>query len=56
MTTGKRIVVIEKYIKIDIDSELVLPQDDAEEDILLLNNGCLCCTRAATWWTCSANW
>ena len=42
---GKRIVVIEnEFGEIDIDSELVAFQDDAEEDILLLNNGCLCCT------------
>ena len=42
---GKRIVVIEnEFGEVDIDSELVAIQDDAEEDILLLNNGCLCCT------------
>ena len=42
---GKRIVVIEnEFGEIDIDSELVAFQDNAEEDILLLNNGCLCCT------------
>tara|TARA_B110000977_G_scaffold97815_1_gene128773 strand:- start:37126 stop:38157 length:1032 start_codon:yes stop_codon:yes gene_type:complete len=42
---GKRIVVIEnEFGEVDIDSELVAFQDDAEEDILLLNNGCLCCT------------
>jgi G3E family GTPase len=42
---GKRIVVIEnEFGEIDIDSELVAFQDNAEEDIMLLNNGCLCCT------------
>jgi G3E family GTPase len=42
---GKRIVVIEnEFGEIDIDSELVVFQDDAEENLLLLNNGCMCCT------------
>lgn len=42
---GKRIVVIEnEFGEIDIDSELVAFQDNGEEDIMLLNNGCLCCT------------
>lgn len=42
---GKRIVVIEnEFGEIDIDSELVAFQENGEEDIMLLNNGCLCCT------------
>ena len=42
---GKRIVVIEnEFGEIDIDSELVAFQENGEEDIMLLNNGCLCCS------------
>ena len=42
---GKRIVVIEnEFGEIDIDSDLVTFKDSGEEDIILLNNGCLCCT------------
>ena len=42
---GKRIAVIEnEFGEVDIDSELVAFQDNGEEDIMLLNNGCLCCT------------
>lgn len=42
---GKRIVVIEnEFGEIDIDSELVAFQENGEEDIMMLNNGCLCCT------------
>ena len=42
---GKKIVVIEnEFGEIDIDGELVAFKESAEEDIMLLNNGCLCCT------------
>ena len=42
---GKRIVVIEnEFGEIDIDGELVAFRESGEEDIMLLNNGCLCCT------------
>ena len=42
---GKRIVVIEnEFGEIDIDSELVAFEESGDENILLLNNGCLCCT------------
>ncbi|KAK9807885.1 hypothetical protein WJX72_012232 [[Myrmecia] bisecta] len=45
---GKRIAVIEnEFGEIDIDSELVVSRDyleDSEEQIMMLNNGCLCCT------------
>ena len=42
---GKRIVVIEnEFGEVDIDGELVAFKESGEEDIMLLNNGCLCCT------------
>ena len=42
---GKRIAVIEnEFGEIDIDGSLVAAQANIEEDVLLLNNGCLCCT------------
>ncbi|KAJ7521545.1 hypothetical protein O6H91_19G058800 [Diphasiastrum complanatum] len=42
---GKRIAVIEnEYGEVDIDSSLVVAQKSGTEDILMLNNGCLCCT------------
>jgi G3E family GTPase len=42
---GKRIVVIEnEFGEVDIDGELVAFRESGEEDIMLLNNGCLCCT------------
>ena len=37
-------VIENEFGEIDIDSELVVFQDDAEENLLLLNNGCMCCT------------
>ena len=45
---GQRIAVIEnEFGQIDIDSELVSVQealDPNEEQIMMLNNGCICCT------------
>ncbi|CAL8471470.1 g11012 [Coccomyxa elongata] len=44
---GKRIAVIEnEFGEIDIDSELVAYKENVEGDqfIMMLNNGCLCCT------------
>lgn len=42
---GKRIAVIEnEYGEVDIDGSLVASQASAAEDIVMLNNGCLCCT------------
>jgi len=42
---GKRIVVIEnEFGEVDIDGELVAYRESGEESIMLLNNGCLCCT------------
>lgn len=42
---GKRIAVIEnEYGEVDIDGSLVASQTSAAEDIVMLNNGCLCCT------------
>ena len=42
---GKRIVVIEnEFGEVDIDGELVAFRESGDEDIMLLNNGCLCCT------------
>ena len=42
---GKRIVVIEnEFGEVDIDGELVAFRETGDEDIMLLNNGCLCCT------------
>lgn len=45
---GKRIAVIEnEFGEIDIDSELVISKDtmpDSGEQIMMLNNGCMCCT------------
>ena len=47
-THGQRIAVIEnEFGQIDIDSELVTVQealDPNEEQIMMLNNGCICCT------------
>ncbi|GLU22038.1 hypothetical protein SLE2022_381380 [Rubroshorea leprosula] len=42
---GKRIAVIEnEFGEIDIDGSLVAAQTTGAEDIVMLNNGCLCCT------------
>ncbi|DBB01448.1 hypothetical protein WJX77_010801 [Trebouxia sp. C0004] len=45
---GKRIAVIEnEFGEIDIDSDLVISRDtlpDSGEQIMMLNNGCMCCT------------
>uniref|UniRef100_A0A0D9VM89 CobW C-terminal domain-containing protein n=1 Tax=Leersia perrieri TaxID=77586 RepID=A0A0D9VM89_9ORYZ len=42
---GKRIAVIEnEYGEVDIDGSLVAAQTSGAEDIMMLNNGCLCCT------------
>ncbi|KAK7310257.1 hypothetical protein RJT34_07658 [Clitoria ternatea] len=42
---GKRIAVIEnEFGEIDIDGSLVASKTAGAEDIMMLNNGCLCCT------------
>ncbi|PSR96061.1 COBW domain-containing protein [Actinidia chinensis var. chinensis] len=42
---GKRIAVIEnEYGEVDIDGSLVAAKAAGTEDIVMLNNGCLCCT------------
>ncbi|KAI9397376.1 hypothetical protein POPTR_003G030100v4 [Populus trichocarpa] len=42
---GKRIAVIEnEYGEVDIDGSLVAAKTAGAEDIIMLNNGCLCCT------------
>lgn len=42
---GKRIAVIEnEYGEVDIDGSLVAAKSVGSEDIVMLNNGCLCCT------------
>eukprot|EP00243_Klebsormidium_subtile_P003435 TRINITY_DN16834_c0_g1_i1.p1 TRINITY_DN16834_c0_g1~~TRINITY_DN16834_c0_g1_i1.p1 ORF type:complete len:510 (+),score=138.52 TRINITY_DN16834_c0_g1_i1:95-1624(+) len=42
---GKRIAVIEnEYGEIDIDGSLVASKQSGAEEIILLNNGCMCCT------------
>ncbi|CAF1925941.1 BnaC05g11940D [Brassica napus] len=42
---GKRIAVIEnEFGEVDIDGSLVAAKTAGAEDIILLNNGCLCCT------------
>ncbi|GFP95844.1 cobw domain-containing protein 1 [Phtheirospermum japonicum] len=42
---GKRIAVIEnEYGEVDIDGSLVAAKSVGAEDIVMLNNGCLCCT------------
>ncbi|CAD6241855.1 unnamed protein product [Miscanthus lutarioriparius] len=42
---GKRIAVIEnEFGEVDIDGSLVAAQTAGAEDIMMLNNGCLCCT------------
>ncbi|KAJ8774026.1 hypothetical protein K2173_009457 [Erythroxylum novogranatense] len=42
---GKRIAVIEnEFGEVDIDGSLVAAKTTGAEDIVLLNNGCLCCT------------
>ncbi|XP_078157939.1 uncharacterized protein LOC144553585 [Carex rostrata] len=42
---GKKIAVIEnEYGEIDIDGSLVAAKTTGAEDIVMLNNGCLCCT------------
>jgi len=42
-----RIVMISlsmQYGEVDIDGSLVAAQQRGEEDIVMLNNGCMCCT------------
>ncbi|KAG7660265.1 P-loop containing nucleoside triphosphate hydrolase [Arabidopsis suecica] len=42
---GKRIAVIEnEFGEVDIDGSLVASKSIGAEDIVMLNNGCLCCT------------
>lgn len=42
---GKRIAVIEnEFGEVDIDGSLVAAKTTGAEDIVMLNNGCLCCT------------
>ncbi|CAH8355917.1 unnamed protein product [Eruca vesicaria subsp. sativa] len=42
---GKRIAVIEnEFGEVDIDGSLVASKSVGAEDIVMLNNGCLCCT------------
>ncbi|KAL6843851.1 hypothetical protein ACP4OV_026422 [Aristida adscensionis] len=42
---GKRIAVIEnEFGEADIDSSLVASHSSVAEDIVMVNNGCLCCT------------
>ncbi|CAL9188546.1 uncharacterized protein LOC135614198 [Musa acuminata AAA Group] len=42
---GKRIAVIEnEFGEVDIDSSLVASHSSVSEDIVMVNNGCLCCT------------
>ncbi|ONK71589.1 uncharacterized protein A4U43_C04F10250 [Asparagus officinalis] len=42
---GKRIAVIEnEFGEVDIDSSLVASHSTSSDDILMVNNGCLCCT------------
>lgn len=42
---GKRIAVIEnEFGEVDIDSSLVASHASADDDIIMVNNGCLCCT------------
>lgn len=42
---GLRVAVIEnEFGSVDIDGSLVAARASAEEDVLLLNNGCLCCS------------
>lgn len=42
---GKRIAVIEnEFGEVDIDGSLVANHSSSNEDIVMVNNGCLCCT------------
>ncbi|XP_050377351.1 uncharacterized protein LOC126794634 [Argentina anserina] len=42
---GKRIAVIEnEFGEVDIDGSLVAIHSSSNEDIVMVNNGCLCCT------------
>ncbi|KAG6788563.1 hypothetical protein POTOM_004631 [Populus tomentosa] len=42
---GKRIAVIEnEFGEVDIDGSLVASHSTASDDIIMVNNGCLCCT------------
>ncbi|KAJ4831319.1 hypothetical protein Tsubulata_035852 [Turnera subulata] len=42
---GKRIAVIEnEFGEVDIDGSLVASHSSSSDDILMVNNGCLCCT------------
>lgn len=42
---GKRIAVLEnEFGEVDIDGSLVASHSSANEDIVMVNNGCLCCT------------
>ncbi|XP_047341356.1 P-loop guanosine triphosphatase YjiA-like [Impatiens glandulifera] len=42
---GKRIAVVEnEFGEVDIDGSLVASHSSSNEDIVMVNNGCLCCT------------
>ncbi|XP_010439776.1 PREDICTED: uncharacterized protein LOC104723157 [Camelina sativa] len=42
---GKRIAVIEnEFGEVDIDGSLVASHSSSSDDIIMVNNGCLCCT------------
>jgi len=42
---GRRVAIIEnEFGEIDIDSKLVSVAENTEDTIMMLNNGCLCCT------------
>lgn len=42
---GKRIAVVEnEFGEVDIDSSLVASHSSSNEEIIMVNNGCLCCT------------
>ncbi len=42
---GKKIaVIINEFGEVGIDGDIVSSATDVSEDVMLLNNGCLCCT------------
>ena len=44
-TLGMRVLVIENEIGTEgIDHDLLIPHTAVKEDIVLMNNGCICCT------------
>jgi G3E family GTPase len=44
--TEKIAAIVNEFGEVGVDSQLVI---DVQEDVLELNNGCICCTCAESW-------